>query len=118
MSQFPTISEKAGGSLGGAINGTNTVFTTSYDYDDAFVQVYLNGLCLFAGLDDGYTLSPPRTVILKEAPIGAPGDADTLEIVYRANTQAGGGAEVGGCPDAPILNLLRPEITTVTVGED
>lgn len=103
----PLVSEQSGDSLGGAINGSNTTFTTSFDYVDAFVQVFLNGVLLYADHANGYTLAPPRGIQMKIAPESL----DTLEVAYQADTQAGGGAQSGRCPNAPQLSVLRPTAT-------
>lgn len=103
------IKETAGDTLTGVIDGANKAFVTSFDFDDANVKVYLNGMLMQANLDTGYDLIPPRTVVMKEAPLPNPDGCDTLEIEYRAEVKTGGGA-LGGCPDAPTVESLEPTL--------
>ncbi len=107
------IRERSGDSLTGDINGANTSFLVSLDYDPAEVYVYRNGLLLDASKDNGFTTAPPRGVVMKEAPLAG----DTLEVEYRTapGVKTGGGAE-GGCPDAPQLLVLAPR--SYADGED
>lgn len=107
------IKDTAGDTLGGAINGINRVFTTRADFDPDRVHVYLNGLLKVASWDDGYTVTPPRTVTLKEAPVAG----DSLEIQYMAPIRGGGGA-LGGVPAAPQAVALRPSILEVSEEDD
>lgn len=99
-----TIKETAGDTLEGAIDGANTDFETSFDIADP-VSVFLNGILLQADLETGYWVIPPRIIRMKEAPQAGPDDADTLEVEYRANVKAGGGA-LGGCPPAPVVGTF------------
>ncbi len=105
------IKETAGDTLTGAIDGTNATFVVSFDYDISLVNVFWNGILKVASLDDGYTLTTPRTVVLKEAPqVG-----DTIEIEYNYNNRTGGGA-LGGIPEPPVVEELIPE-TASTIHE-
>jgi len=104
------VKETVGDSLSGSIDGNNKVFQTSFDINDAFLNVYLNGQLLVAATDSGYDLIPPRTVILREAPILDVDHPETLEIEYRAVGAATGGGALGGRPPA-----MQSSITTPTV---
>lgn len=76
-----TWRDDAGGSLQGDIDGVNTLYTTSQAMRlDRVVDVFVNGFCRMAELDNGYDLISPRTLALKEALL--PGD--TLSIRYNA----------------------------------
>ena len=103
-----TVKETAGDTLVGAIDGANTVFLTTFDFD-GLVNVFLNGMLKQASLDDGYTATAPRTVTMKEAPLVG----DTLEIEYKADVKTGGGA-LGGCPEAVRVNELVPTMLGTT----
>lgn len=99
------ISEIAGDSLQGVINGSNRIFTVTYDYNPAKVQVFHNGRLKIQSLDDGYDLYLPRSVRMREPPqVG-----DTLEVQYQADMLTGGGA-LGGVPEAPVATTLEPSI--------
>lgn len=100
------VRERVGDTLTGVIDGANTLYLTTIDYDGDHVAVFQNGLLLDPSVDNGYTLTAPRTVALKEPAL--PGD--TLEVEYRfaPGTPTGGGAE-GGVPDAPEVLVLAPE---------
>lgn len=100
------ISEIAGDSLQGVINGANRIFTVTYDYNPDKVQVFLNGRLKVATLDDGYDLYPPRSVRMREPPL----DGDTVEIQYQASVLTGGGA-MGGIPEPPVMISLEPGVT-------
>lgn len=106
------VRERVGDTLTGAIDGANTVYLTTIDYAVDHVAVFQNGLLLDPSVDNGYTLTAPRTVTLKEPAL--PGD--TLEVEYRfaPGIPTGGGAE-GGVPDPPELLVLAPK--TYTEGE-
>jgi len=106
------VKETAGDTLTGAIDGVNKVFQTSFDFNDAFVNVYLNGLLLQDDLDTGYNLIPPRTVVMKEAPQFGPDDPDTLEIEYKAVGIKTGGGALGGCPEPLQVSTVIPEMQT------
>jgi hypothetical protein len=99
------ISEVAGDSLQGAINGANRIFTVTYDYNPDKVQVFHNGRLKIQNLDDGYDLYPPRSVRMREPPE----TGDTVEVQYQANVSTGGGA-LGGVPEAPVVTQLAPSI--------
>lgn len=99
------ISEIAGDSLQGAINGVNRVFVVTYDYNPDKIQVFHNGRLKVQSLDDGYDLMLPRSVRMREPPQAG----DTVEIQYQANVLTGGGA-LGGVPEAPVVTQLAPSI--------
>lgn len=90
------LKETAGESLQGAIDGSNTVYEVSFDYNADTVNIYVNGRLKIRDWDDGFWVIPPRTVKLKE-PLQY---GDSLEVEYKSNVLSGGGAE-GGCPNPP-----------------
>lgn len=98
------IKETAGDTIQGAIDGANTDFVLSFDIAEP-VSVYHNGILLQANLETGYDIVLPRTIRMREAPQSGPDDPDTLEVEYRADAKAGGGA-LGGCPSAPIMEAF------------
>jgi len=57
----------------GARNGTNTVFTTQFDFQSSTTAVYLNGL-----REDAYTESLPNTIVFDDPP----GPLDKLTVDY------------------------------------
>ena len=76
------VVEESGDSLGGALNGTNKVFKTTLPMRlDRIVEVYINGLRRIDELDDGYDLTGPSQVTLKQAPV----PLDTVAIGYYAD---------------------------------
>lgn len=105
-----TLKETAGDTLVGAIDGVNTEFYTSFDFQAETVQVFWNGRLKVRDWDDGFLVQGTRKVVLKEAPLVG----DSLEIEYQANVQTGGGAD-GGCPSAPEATIIQPDTLT---GED
>jgi hypothetical protein len=101
------ITEAAGDSLTGLINGSNRVFVTSFNFVSAQVNVYMNGRLKVRDWDDGFTVTEPRTVTMKEAPeVG-----DSLHIEYQSTVRGGGGA-LGGVPSI-VTNILAPQIIGV-----
>lgn len=98
------VIEEAGGTLGGAIDGRNRVFTTTLPMRlDRPVRVYLNGELKMASLDDGYDLTDARTVTFKEAPR----DIDTVAVDYGADPVSVG--VQGSQPKGLQATSLRPE---------
>jgi len=97
------LKETAGDTLIGAVNGVNTVYTTSFAFDPGTVNVYVNGRLKVRDLDDGFTPQAPRTVILKEALL----IGDSLEVEYKSDVATGGGAD-GGCPPPPQVVISKP----------
>lgn len=61
---------------GGVINGSNTVFTTAYNYQPDSIRVYFNGLREFNG--EGYTESGPNTITFSEPLLSG----DILRVDY------------------------------------
>lgn len=57
------------------IDGTNTVFTTTYPFSSLLIGVYLNGLKLSTS---HYTVTLPNQIELDEAPLVG----DILEVDY------------------------------------
>lgn len=104
--------ETAGLTLTGVIDGVNKTFHTTYPYNDAYVQVYLNGLLLRADLDTGYTLIPPSTIVMNEAPQAGPDDPDTLEVEYKVLGGITGGGALGGVPGPIELSTFAPTTKT------
>ncbi|UCG53162.1 MAG: hypothetical protein JSW58_06310 [Candidatus Latescibacterota bacterium] len=98
------LRERAGDSLQGAVDGINQVYVVSYDYDLDSVNIYVNGRLKMREWDDGFWVIGPRTVKLKEALLVG----DSLEVEYKANVQTGGGAD-GGCPPAPVAEVIVPD---------
>lgn len=100
------LKETAGETLQGDIDGTNTVYVVSFDFNADTVNIYVNGRLKIKDWDDGFWVLPPRTVKLKEPlEIG-----DSLEIEYKSAVQTGGGAE-GGCPNPPQVVETLPGMT-------
>lgn len=97
------LKETAGDTLTGAINGVNTVYVTSFDFDIGSVNIFVNGRLKVRELDDGFTPQAPRTVILKEALL----IGDSLEVEYKSDVATGGGAD-GGCPEPPQITIAKP----------
>jgi len=64
--------------LAGTVDGVNDTFLTAADFSPGSVTVFLNGLVRQAGDADGWTESPPRTIILGEAPA----TGDTVHAHY------------------------------------
>ncbi len=111
-----TCRDDAGGSLTGAIDGSNTTYSTALTMRlDRVVDVYVNGLCRMAALDNGYFFADARTLVLKDALL--PGD--TLSVRYNASPAVVGvpGAQPAGLHIEP-LEALGPlsavEIDTPT----
>ncbi len=102
------VRDDAGTGLQGGIDGSNQVYTTSHDMRlDRVIDVYVNGTCRMAELDNGYVFLGPRQIQLKEALL--PGD--TLSIRYIC-TAAEPGIE-GSQPSPPQLcgaYLPPPEV--------
>ena len=71
-----TLKETQGDTLQGVIDGVNTDYLVSYDFITDKVNVYVNGRLKIKDWDDGFTVTPPRTVSLKEALL----IGDSLEI--------------------------------------
>lgn len=105
------IRERGGDTLAGVIDGSNAVFRTTFNYIEESVAVFVNGRLKVASLDDGYTLTPPNIVVLKEPPLALPDFADTLEIEYRSDVKTGGGA-LGGVPSAPEAVNLQGSVAS------
>jgi len=101
------LKETAGDTLTGAINGTNTVYVTSFDFDASTVNIYVNGRLKVRDLDDGFYVRAPRTIILKEALLVD----DSLEIEYKSDVATGGGAD-GGVPPSPEVVESLPGVET------
>lgn len=98
------IKETQGDTLQGAIDNSNTVYTTSFDYNEDSVNIYVNGRLKIKSWDDGFVTRPPRTIILNEALL----IGDSLEVEYKADVKTGGGAD-GGCPSAMESMILNPQ---------
>jgi hypothetical protein len=60
----------------GQLNGTNTLFTTSYPFKGSSLSVYLNGVKLMNGVD--FNLNIPQQFTLLSAPAGT----DYLRVSY------------------------------------
>lgn len=99
------LKETAGDTLAGSIDGVNFAYTCSFDFNVDTVNVYVNGRLKIRDWDDGFVVVPPRTVHMKEPLL----TGDSLEIEYKSDVKTGGGA-LGGCPDAPIVASLEPEV--------
>lgn len=98
------LKETAGDTLTGDIDGSNVVFTTSFDFQFESVNVYLNGRLKVRDWDDGFWVTGVRIVTMKEPPLLG----DTLEVEYRSDTRTGGGA-LGGVPGPAQIEVLRPD---------
>lgn len=98
------IKETAGDTLEGAIDGANTVYKTSFNFSLESVNVYVNGQLKVRDWEDGFWVTAPNIVTLKEALL----DGDTLEVEYKADVRTGGGAD-GGCPNPPQIEMVRPD---------
>lgn len=66
--------------LEGEINGVNTVFNTSYNYEVNTTRVYINGLLQRRGVD--YNELGVRTIEFTDAP-SARGFTDNLIVIYK-----------------------------------
>lgn len=98
-----TLRDDSGISLQGAVDGVNATYLTQLPMRlDRPVDVYVNGQCLFADLDNGYSFPDAQTVILKETPL--PGD--TVSVRYCATPV------LAGVPNA------QPEGLTVLLSDD
>jgi hypothetical protein len=97
------VTERTGDTLSGNINGVNLVYTTSFDFDAAKVNVYVNGLQRVPDVDNGWVATAPRTITMKRALK----DGDTLAVEYQT-PQLGGGGALGGIPNPPILEEFVP----------
>lgn len=108
------LRERSGDTLTGVVDGVNTVFVTTFPFVFGTVFVYLNGRLKDPVLDDGFIVTFPNTVTLKQAPLAGPSGPDTVEVEYRPDSSVvtGGGAE-GGCPEPPEAILLEPELSTL-----
>ena len=105
------LKETAGDTLTGAIDGSNKIFLTSFDFTPETVNVYLNGRLKIRDWDDGFWVTGTRLVTMKEPPLLG----DTLEVEYRSETRTGGGA-LGGIPSAAEMEIIRP--VSESEGED
>jgi hypothetical protein len=65
--------------LGGAVNGTNTIFTTALPYGAGGLVVLINGQMKRQDLEDGWTETGPSTVTLTIAPK----TGDQVQAIYR-----------------------------------
>ena len=100
------IRETQGDTLQGVIDGVNTTYQTTYDFiAEDHVSIYVNGRLKIKDWDDGFSVVLPNQVELK-IPLLA---GDSLEVEYKVETLAGGGAD-GGCPSAPETVILRPDV--------
>lgn len=99
------LKETQGDSLQGVIDGVNYAYVCSFDFVPETVNVFVNGRLKIRDWDDGFVVILPRTIHMKEPLL--PGDS--LEVEYRSPTQTGGGA-LGGCPGAPRLSTLEPQV--------
>lgn len=103
------LKETAGDTLIGAINGANTAYTTSFDFDPDTVNIFVNGRLKVRDLDDGFVLRAPRTIIMKEALL----EGDSLEVEYKSDVATGGGAD-GGRPEPPQVTETIPTVDSET----
>lgn len=114
------VTDTAGGTLQGVIDGTNKTYKVSLDPALDSLQVVVNGRIKVASLDDGYALPGGRTIVLKEALL----DGDTLEICYElaGESSLGGAPHVGQavtmaktCPISPVLSAQPCELAPPTL---
>lgn len=105
------LTETAGFTLQGAIDGANATYNTTYPMQMDYVAVYLNGRLKVASLADGYTIIDSFTVVLKEPPLVG----DTVQVEYRTGSGFGGGAD-GGVPAAPLARNLAPQLAVASKG--
>lgn len=63
----------------GAINGVNVTFTTAHPINSSVINVWLNGILIRQGDDDGFTVTGVNTFDLKEAPV----TDDTVHVRYE-----------------------------------
>ena len=90
------VEDTEAGTLGGAVDGENRLYTTSQAMRlDRVVDVFINGLCLVQGVANGYDLTGPTAVTFREAPV--PGDV--VAVRYSANPIA------VGVPDSQPLGM-------------
>ena len=64
--------------LDGVPNGYLTLFETPTDYVAGSVQIFLNGILLEKGLDNGWSEGGGRKILMKVAPLAG----DTLQAFY------------------------------------
>lgn len=99
------IKETQGDTLQGAIDGSNTTYTATYDFSDSTnVNIFVNGRLKIRDWDDGFSVVMPNQVVLKEPLLLG----DSLEVEYQLDVVTGGGAD-GGCPTAPEIVILNPD---------
>lgn len=96
------IRETQGDTLLGAIDGTNVTYVTSLVMDPTYINVFVNGRLKVAAWEDGYVASG-MSLVMNEALL--PGDS--LEVEYRTQTAAGGGAP-GGIPAPLFASIVAP----------
>lgn len=63
----------------GAIDGNNTIFTTSFDYVSGSVKLYLNGIRQRRGPSNDFIESGPNEITMAEAPTSG----DVLIVDYQ-----------------------------------
>ncbi len=101
------VTDSAGATLQGSIDGSNRDFVVSLDPDPESVLVWINGRCKEPALDDGYTLPGGRVVRLKEAPLVG----DTVAVTYQLAGEASlGGAANVGSPHLSVESLSPPRV--------
>jgi len=66
--------------LQGVVNGTNTLFFTSYWYIPGSTQVWIDGQMVVAVNDDGWKEEGQNRIRLKQAPIAG----QVPQVFYRA----------------------------------
>jgi hypothetical protein len=99
------LKETADDTIQGIIDGINTDYVVSFDFQATSVNVFLNGVLLERDRDNGFWEIPPRTVRFKIAPK----TDDSVQIEYKADILTGGGAE-GGCPNPPSVEIIEPDL--------
>ena len=63
----------------GIQDGVNQIFYTSGYYLWVSLQVFINGQLKRADLDDGYVLTPPNLITMKQAPL----PTDVFQVYYQ-----------------------------------
>jgi hypothetical protein len=102
------VTDTAGDSLQGAIDGINRVFKSSLAMNLGTVSVFYNGRNKVAVLEDGFTTVDAYTIALKEPPL--PGD--TVQVSYETGSGSSFGGQFGGVPNS--LGIIAPYALSVS----
>lgn len=67
----------------GAINNTNSVYTTVDDFETGSLIVYLNGIRQSEGVSNDYTVTGSNEFTFNDPPKGSPGNSDIIKVDYQ-----------------------------------